>query len=176
MPHRDRREFHKSDAEVAASLLLTLPFDRWRLHFACGRPLRPPLAAHARSVFYSVVEVASGLAQLLHVPGAASAIGIAWRRVGVAPRSPWKKCRSRLRGVLSGSCNRATPPAICWPPSAFSPLPRFGWRPLFFVAAAGAAGAVRAIRVKESEVWNGAATKAGATWAADLSHWKLFLY
>ena len=177
------REFHKSDAQVAASLTLTLAFrplgaflfgllaDRY------GRRL--PLMLDL--VFYSVIEVLSGLAPnftAFLVLRALFGVGMGgeW---GVGASLAMEKVPARLRGVLSGFLQQGYATgnllaAVCY----FLLFPRFGWRPLFFV---GGLPSILAIfvrfRVKESEVWK---KTRSASWGdlrrAILSNWKLFLY
>src|SRR5881409_3772307 len=177
------REFHRSDAEIALSLTLTLAFrpvgafifgllaDRY------GRRL--PLMLDL--VFYSLVEVLSGLA-----PGYASflvlralfgiGMGGEW---GVGASLVMEKVPARYRGVVSGLLQQGYAlgyllAAICY----FFVFPRWGWRPLFFI---GGLPALLALfvryRVKESEVWHQTRHESWAQLGrAIVSHWKLFLY
>ena len=177
------REFHKSDADVAIATWLTLAFrpmgaflfgllaDRY------GRRL--PLMIDL--VFYSVVEVASGLAPnftTFLVLRALFGIGMGgeW---GVGASLTMEKVPPRLRGVLSGFLQQGYAAgnvlaAVCY----FFLFERFGWRPLFFIGGLPALLAVfvRA-RVKESEVWEKTRHESwGQLGRAILSNWKLFLY
>ena len=177
------REFHKSDREIALSILLTLAFrpvgaivfgllaDRY------GRRL--PLMLDL--VFYSVVEVLSGLApsyRTFLVLRALFGIGMGgeW---GVGASLAMEKAPTRLRGVLSGFMQQGYATgnllaAVCF----FLLFPRYGWRPLFFVGGLPALLAffVR-FRVKESEVWERTRHESWSTLGrAIFSHWKLFLY
>src|SRR4029077_14061831 len=132
-------------------------------------------------VFYSVVEVLSGLApdyRTFLVLRALFGIGMGgeW---GVGASLAMEKVPPRLRGLLSGFLQQGYATgyllaAICY----FFLFERFGWRPLFFLGGLPALLALFVrVRVKESEVWE--KTK-HATWGdlarAILSHWKLFLY
>lgn len=177
------REFHRSDAEVAASLTLTLAFrpvgaflfgllaDRY------GRRL--PLMLDL--VFYSVIEVLSGLAPnftTFLVLRALFGIGMGgeW---GVGASLAMEKVPPRLRGVLSGFLQQGYATgnllaAVCF----FFLFPRFGWRPLFFVGGVPALLAVFVrFRVKESEVWKKSRSESwGQLGRAILSNWKMFLY
>ena len=177
------QEFHTSDAAIALSITLTLAFrpvgallfgllaDRY------GRRL--PLMIDL--VFYSVVEVLSGLA-----PGYRSflalralfgiGMGGEW---GVGASLAMEKAPTRLRGVLSGLLQEGYAAgyllaALCY----FLVFPRFGWRPMFFVGGLPALLAlyVRA-NVRESEVWE--RTRHGS-WAelarAIAANWRLFCY
>src|SRR5712692_5028393 len=177
------KEFNKSDAAIALSLTLTLAFrpvgafifgliaDRY------GRKI--PLMADL--VFYSVVEVLSGLAPTYGtflVLRALFGIGMGgeW---GVGASLVMEKVPPRLRGVVSGLLQQGYAAgyllaALCY----FFVFPRWGWRPLFFLGGLPALLAlfVRA-RVHESEVWERTRER---TWQglgrAIAGNWKLFLY
>ncbi len=153
------REFGTSDAAIAFSIALTLAFrpvgafifgllaDRY------GRKL--PLMADL--VFYSVIEVLSGLAPnytTFLVLRALFGIGMGgeW---GVGASLVMEKVPPRLRGVVSGLLQQGYAAGyllavLCY----FFVFPRWGWRPLFFIGGLPALLAlfVRA-RVRESEVW-----------------------
>jgi MFS transporter, SHS family, lactate transporter len=177
------REFHKTDAQVALSITITLAFrpvgafvfgllaDRY------GR--RIPLMLDL--IFYSVVEVLSGLAPnftTFLVLRALFGIGMGgeW---GVGASLAMEKVPARLRGLLSGFLQQGYATgyllaAVCY----FLLFERVGWRPLFFLGGLPALLALFVrVRVKESEVWR--ATK-HESWThlgrALLSHWKLFFY
>src|SRR6266702_1629875 len=177
------KEFGKSDADIAASIGLTLAFrpvgafifgllaDRY------GRKL--PLMIDL--VFYSAVEVLTGLAPsygTFMVLRALFGIGMGgeW---GVGASLVMEKVPVRLRGVVSGLLQQGYAAgyllaALCY----FFVFPRWGWRPLFFIGGLPALLAlfVRA-RVKESDVWRETRQE---TWRglgrAIASNWKLFLY
>src|SRR5436190_22901216 len=177
------KEFGKSDADIAASIGLTLAFrpvgafifgllaDRY------GRKL--PLMLDL--VFYSGVEVLTGLAPnyaTFMVLRALFGIGMGgeW---GVGASLVMEKVPPRLRGVISGLLQQGYAAAyllaaLCY----FFVFPRWGWRPLFFIGGLPALLAlfVRA-RVKESDVWRETRQE---TWRglgrAIVSNWKLFLY
>ena len=177
------REFGRSDADVAFTITITLAFrpvgafifgllaDRY------GRRL--PLMIDL--VFYSVVEVLSGLApdyETFLVLRALFGIGMGgeW---GVGASLAMEKAPSARRGMLSGLLQEGYAvgyllAAVCY----FLVFPRWGWRPMFFVGGLPALLAlfVRA-RVKESEVWE--QTRHGS-WGelgrGIASHWRLFLY
>lgn len=177
------REFHRTDAQVAFSITLTLAFrpvgalvfgllaDRY------GR--RIPLMADL--VFYSVVEVLSGLA-----PSFASflllralfgiGMGGEW---GVGASLVMEKVPPRLRGVFSGLLQQGYAVGyLLAAVSYFFVFPHWGWRPLFFI---GGLPALLALfvryRVRESEVWERSRERTwGGLGRAIVSHWKLFLY
>ena len=177
------QEFHTSDAAIALSITLTLAFrpvgallfgllaDRY------GRRL--PLMIDL--VFYSVVEVLSGLAPSYRsflVLRALFGIGMGgeW---GVGASLAMEKAPTRLRGVLSGLLQEGYAAgyllaALCY----FLVFPRFGWRPMFFVGGLPALLALYVrVNVRESEVWE--RTRHGS-WAelgrAIAAHWRLFCY
>src|SRR6266851_4300110 len=153
------KEFGKSDAAIALSLMLTLLFrpvgafifgllaDRY------GRKL--PLMIDL--VFYSVVEVLTGLAPnytTFLVLRALFGIGMGaeW---GVGASLVMEKVAPRYRGVVSGLLQQGYALGFLLAALCYRTLfPHFGWRPLFFIGGLPALLAlfVRA-RVKESEVW-----------------------
>ena len=188
------KEFGKTDAELALTLTVTLAFrpvgafifgliaDRY------GRRL--PLMIDL--VFYSVVEVLSGLAPnytTFLILRALFGIGMGgeW---GVGASLAMEKVPPRLRGVLSGLLQEGYAvgnllAAVCY----FFLYPFFQshpqmigglspWRPLFFIGGLPALLTLYVrFGVKESEVWE--RTK-HATWGelgrGIASHWKLLLY
>jgi SHS family lactate transporter-like MFS transporter len=177
------KEFHKSDSAIALSITATLAFrpvgaflfglvaDRY------GRRL--PLMIDL--VFYSVVEVLTGLAPnyaTFLVLRALFGIGMGgeW---GVGASLAMEKVPPRLRGVLSGLLQEGYAAGnLLAAISYFFLFQRWGWRPLFFLGGLPALLALFVrFRVKESEVWERSHEK---SWSglgrAILSHWKLFLY
>ena len=176
-------EFHKTIPQVMLTVTITLAFrpvgalifglmaDRY------GR--RTPLMVNL--VFYSVLEVLSGLAPdytTFLVLRALFGIGMGgeW---GVGASLVMEKVPPRWRGVLSGLLQEGYAvgyllAACCY----FIVFPRWGWRPMFFV---GGLPALLALfvryRVKESSVWQKTRQK---NWSglgrAIVSNWKLFLY
>src|SRR5215471_16128967 len=132
------KEFHRTDKEIALSIALTLGFrpvgafifgllaDRY------GRRL--PLMLDL--VFYSVVEVLSGLAtsySAFLVLRALFGIGMGaeW---GVGASLAMEKVPPRWRGLLSGLLQEGYAvgsllAALC----SFLVFPRWGWRPMFFI-------------------------------------------
>jgi MFS transporter, SHS family, lactate transporter len=177
------REFHKSDAQVALSITLTLMFrpvgafifglmaDRY------GRRL--PLMIDL--VFYSAVEVATGFAHSFTtflILRALFGIGMGgeW---GVGASLAMEKVPPRLRGLLSGFLQQGYAlgyllAAVCF----FFVFPRWGWRPMFFIGGLPALlGLFVRFRVKESAVWQKTRHESWRSLAREVaSHWKLFLY
>jgi MFS transporter, SHS family, lactate transporter len=176
-------EFHKTDAQVAFSITITLAFrpvgaflfgllaDRY------GRRL--PLMLDL--VFYSIIEVLSGLAPnftTFLVLRALFGIGMGgeW---GVGASLAMEKVPARLRGLLSGFLQQGYATgyllaALCY----FFLFERVGWRPLFFIGGLPALLAffVR-FHVKESEVWQKTKQESWSQLGRALvSNWKLFLY
>src|SRR5256886_265543 len=177
------KEFGKSDADIAASIGLTLAFrpvgafifgllaDRY------GRKL--PLMLDL--VFYSAVEVLTGLAPnyaSFMVLRALFGIGMGgeW---GVGASLVMEKVPPRLRGVISGLLQQGYAAGYLLAALCYSfVFPHWGWRPLFFIGGLPALLAlfVRA-RVTESDVWRETRHE---NWThlgrAIASNWKLFLY
>lgn len=176
-------DFHTDVPHIALSITLTLAFrpvgaflfgllaDRY------GRRL--PLMLDL--VFYSVIEVLSGLAPnytTFLILRALFGIGMGgeW---GVGASLAMEKVPPRLRGVLSGVLQEGYAvgyllAALCH----YFVFPRFGWRPLFFI---GGLPALLALFVRygvhESEVW---AQTRHPNWRelarGIVSHWRLFLF
>src|SRR5437870_7763506 len=177
------REFGTSDAGVAFSLLLTLLFrpvgalifgllaDRY------GRKL--PLMLDL--VFYSIVEVLSGLAPnyttflVLHALFGIG-MGAEW---GVGASLVMEKVPPRMRGVISGLLQQGYAAGYLLAALGyFFVFPHWGWRPLFFLGGLPALLAlfVRA-RVHESEVWQATRHENWSGLARTIAaNWKLFLY
>src|SRR3989454_12422814 len=153
------KDFHKTDAQLALTITVTLAFrpvgafifglmaDRY------GRKL--PLMIDL--VFFSIVEVLSGLAPnyaTFFVLRALFGIGMGgeW---GVGASLAMEKVPPRWRGVLSGLLQEGYAAgfllaALC----SLVVLPRWGWRPMFFIGGLPALLAIFVrLRVKESEVW-----------------------
>ena len=177
------KEFHRSDAEIAFSITLTLAFrpvgafifglmaDRY------GRRL--PLMLDL--IFYSVVEVLTGFAHsftVFLVLRALFGIGMGgeW---GVGASLAMEKVPPKLRGFLSGMLQQGYAlgyllAAVCF----YFVFPRWGWRPMFFLGGLPALlGLFVRFRVKESEVWEKTRHSDWTHLGREiLSHWKLFLY
>src|SRR5713101_3102542 len=177
------KEFHRTDKEIALSLALTLgflPVGAFIFGLLAGRyGRRLPLMLDL--LFYSVVEVLSGLAPnyaTFMVLRALFGIGMGgeW---GVGASLAMEKVPARLRGMLSGLLQEGYATgyllaAVCY----FFVFPRWGWRPMFFI---GGLPALLALfvryRVEESEVWQRTRHKDWSSLGRGIvSHWKLFLY
>src|SRR5438270_1476712 len=151
------REFHRPDKDIALSLTLTLGFRPVGAFIFClladryGRRL--PLILDL--IFYSIVEVLSGLAPnyaTFMVLRALFGIGMGgeW---GVGASLAMEKVPPRLRGVLSGLLQEGYAAgnllaSLCY----FFVFPRWGWRPLFFIGGLPALLALFVrFKLKESE-------------------------
>jgi len=177
------KEFHRPDADIAFSIFLTLAFrpvgafifgllaDRY------GRRL--PLMIDL--VFYSIVEVLSGLAPTYGSFLALRALfgvgmGGEW---GVGASLVMEKVPPRLRGIFSGILQQGYAAGYLLAALCYSVVfPRWGWRPLFFIGGLPALLALFVrMRVKESEVWKRSRQE---SWSglgrAIVKHWPLFLY
>jgi len=177
------RDFGKDIPALALTITVTLAFrpvgalifgllaDRY------GRRL--PLIIDL--VFYSIVEVLSGLAPdytTFLVLRALFGIGMGgeW---GIGASLAMEKVPPRWRGVLSGFLQEGYAvgyllAACCY----FFVFPRWGWRPMFFIGGLPALLALFVrFRVKESKVWE---KKKAESWAhlgrGIVAQWKLLLY
>ncbi len=177
------KEFHRSDAEVAVALWLTLAFrpvgaflfgliaDRY------GRRL--PLMLDL--VFYSIIEVATGFAPnfaTFLVLRALFGIGMGgeW---GVGASLAMEKVPPRWRGVLSGFLQQGYAlGGLLGALAYFFLFPHWGWRPLFIIGGLPALLAIFVrMRVSESAVWERSRHKNWSALGAGIArHWKLFLY
>ncbi|HEY8148948.1 MAG TPA: MFS transporter [Vicinamibacteria bacterium] len=132
-------------------------------------------------VFYSVVEVLSGLAPdytTFLVLRALFGIGMGgeW---GIGASLAMEKVPPRWRGLLSGFLQEGYAvgyllAACCY----FFVFPRWGWRPMFFIGGLPALLALFVrFRVKESRVWEKSKAESWAHLGRGIvAQWKLFLY
>jgi SHS family lactate transporter-like MFS transporter len=177
------REFHQTDHALALSITLTLVlrpvgafiFGALADKYGRRRPLMLAL------VFYSLIEVLSGLApnyMTFLVLRALFGIGMGgeW---GIGASLAMEAAPARRRGLLSGILQQGYPAgyllaAICY---AFV-FPRFGWRPLFFLGGLPALLALLVrLRVTESDVWKKTRQESWKDLVQVTAlHWKLFLY
>jgi SHS family lactate transporter-like MFS transporter len=177
------KEFHKSDAEIALTITVTLAFrpvgafifglmaDRY------GRKL--PLMIDL--VFFSIVEVLTGFAPnyaTFFILRALFGIGMGgeW---GVGASLAMEKAPKARRGILSGLLQEGYATgyllaAICF----FFVFPRWGWRPMFYIGGLPALLAVFVrYGVQESEVWERTKHRDWSSLGHGIaSHWRLFLY
>ena len=178
------RDFHRSDAQIALVITMTLAFrpvggfvfgmlaDRY------GR--RRPLMINIG--FFAVAEVLTGLAPnytvLLIVRALFGVVmGGQW---GVGASLVMEKAPAGKRGMLSGLLQEGYAAGnVLAALSFFFLYGHLGWRPLFFLGSLPALLLVLLIRfrVQESEVWERSKTQSwGEQWREIASHWKLFLY
>jgi SHS family lactate transporter-like MFS transporter len=177
------KEFHKTDAEMALSLTLTLAFrpvgalifgllaDRY------GRRL--PLMIDL--VFYSVVEVLTGLSpnfSTFLILRALFGIGMGgeW---GVGASLTMEKVPAKWRGVLSGFLQEGYAVGYLLAALAYRfVFPHWGWRPLFFIGGLPALLAVFVrYAVRESEVWQKNKAESWTHLGRGLvAHWPIFIY
>jgi SHS family lactate transporter-like MFS transporter len=176
------RDFHQSVPAIALTLtasLATRPLgaiifgimaDRW------GRRL--PLMIDV--IFYSVIEVFSGLAptyksflllRLLYGIG----MGGEW---GVGASLTMESVPPKIRGILSGLLQEGYAVGYLLAALAYYTVyPRWGWRPMFFI---GGLPALLSLfirsKVKETEAWHQARTDWKQYGAAILGNWRRFLY
>ncbi len=176
-------EFGRSIPDIALTITVTLAFrpvgalifgllaDRY------GRRL--PLMINL--VFYSVLEVLSGLApdyRTFFVCRALFGIGMGgeW---GVGASLAMEKVPPRWRGVLSGVLQEGYAvgyllAATCY----FFVFPHWGWRPMFFIGGLPALLAIFVrFRVKESAVWEKNKAESWSHLGRGIAtQWRLFLY
>jgi SHS family lactate transporter-like MFS transporter len=177
------RDFGVDDKKMALTIFVTLAFrplgaflfglmaDRY------GR--RIPLMTNL--VFYSIVEVASGLAPnftTFLILRALFGIGMGgeW---GVGASLAMEKVPARLRGVLSGFLQQGYAMGNLLAAAAYFLLfERWGWRPLFFIGGLPALLAIFVrMRVKESEVWEKTRHESwGQLFTTIAANGKMFLY
>ena len=180
------REFHKSDAQIALVITMTLAFrpvggfifgyiaDRY------GRRL--PLMINIG--VFAVAEILTGLAPsytaLLVVRALFGIVmGGNW---GVGASLAMEGAPKAKRGMLSGFLQEGYAAGNVLAAVAYFCLyDRIGWRPLFFLGSVPALALVLFIRfrVKESAVWQKSVktrVSAAVQRREIFSHWKLFLY
>jgi MFS transporter, SHS family, lactate transporter len=176
-------EFHRSIKDVALALTASLAFrpvgaaifgfmaDRW------GRRL--PLMLDI--IFYSVIEVLSGLAPnftVFLILRAVYGIGMGgeW---GVGASLAMESAPTRWRGVLSGLVQEGYACGYLIAALAYGAVfPHWGWRPLFFIGGIPALLVlfVRA-KVKEPEAWKTSRTTDWKGYARTIrKNWKRFVY
>jgi len=132
-------------------------------------------------VFFSVVEVLSGLAPnywtfLLLRALFGIGMGGEW---GVGASLAMEKAPRGMRGMLSGLLQEGYATgyllaAVCY----LFVFPHVGWRPMFFIGGLPALLAIYVrVGVRESEVWEKSRSESWSNLGRSIvSHWKLFLY
>jgi SHS family lactate transporter-like MFS transporter len=179
------KEFHRSIPAVALTLTATLamrPVGAFLFGLMADRyGRRLPLMLNI--LFYSVVEVLSGLApsyrtflllRLLYGVG----MGGEW---GVGASLAMESVPTRWRGVVSGILQEGYALGYLLAAVAYwTVFPRWGWRPMFFLGALPALVTILVCaKVKESNAWKtSSASKPswGAYFAAVAANWRRFVY
>jgi MFS transporter, SHS family, lactate transporter len=178
------RDFHKSDAQIALVITLTLAFrpiggfvfGMFADRYGRRRPLMINIGV------FAVAEVLTGLAPnytvLLIVRALFGVVmGGQW---GVGASLVMEKAPAGRRGMLSGLLQEGYAAGnVLAALSFFFLYGRLGWRPLFFLGSLPAVLLVLLIRfrVKESEVWEKSKSQSWSEQFREIaSHWKLFLY
>jgi SHS family lactate transporter-like MFS transporter len=176
------KEFHKSVADLAFTLTATLamrPLGAFIFGWLADRyGRRTPLMIDL--VFYSVMEVASGLAPSYRwflVLRALYGIGMGgeW---GVGAALAMESAPARWRGLLSGMLQEGYAVGYLLAAAAyFFVFPHFGWRPMFFLGGLPALLTlyIRA-KVPESRVWQRSRPAPGAILGAIRRNFRRFLY
>ena len=178
-------EFHKSVAEITLTItasLMTRPVGAVIFGLLADRyGRRLPLIFNV--LFYSVVEVFSGLApsykvffalRLLYGIG----MGGEW---GVGASLAMESVPAKWRGILSGVLQEGYALGNLIAAIAFwTVFPHWGWRPMFFIGGLPALLTlfIRA-KVKESDAWKAAAATHkswGDYFHSVTANWKRFLY
>ena len=176
-------DFGKTVPDIALAISVTLAFrpvgalifglmaDRY------GRRL--PLMIDL--VFFSIVEVASGLAPnytTFLILRALFGIGMGgeW---GVGASLAMEKVPRRWRGLLSGLLQEGYATGYLLAACAyFFIFPAYGWRVMFFIGGAPALLAIFVrLKVKESAVWQKSKHESWSNLGRSIvGHWRLFLY
>jgi SHS family lactate transporter-like MFS transporter len=176
-------DFGKTVPDIALAISVTLAFrpvgalifglmaDRY------GRRL--PLMIDL--VFFSIVEVASGLAPnytTFLILRALFGIGMGgeW---GVGASLAMEKVPGKWRGLLSGLLQEGYATGYLLAAFAyFFIFPAYGWRTMFFMGGAPALLAIFVrLKVKESAVWQKSKHESWSNLGRSIvSHWRLFLY
>jgi len=176
------KEFHKSVADLAFTLTATLamrPLGAFIFGWLADRyGRRIPLMVDL--IFYSVMEVASGLAPSYRwflVLRALYGIGMGgeW---GVGAALAMEAVPARWRGLLSGMLQEGYAVGYLLAAAAyFFVFPHFGWRPMFFLGGLPALLTlyIRA-KVPESRVWERSRPAPGAILGAIRRNFRRFLY
>ncbi|HEY2382024.1 MAG TPA: MFS transporter [Terriglobia bacterium] len=177
------KEFHRTNAEVALTITLTLamrPVGAFLFGLMADRyGRRIPLMIDV--IAFSVLSVATGLAPnfktfLIVRALFGIAMGGEW---GAGASLVMEKVAPKWRGLLSGVLQQGyTTGNLLASLAYFLIVPHFGWRALFFVGGAPALLAFFIRRnVSESEVWERTRRKEWRDlWAVIRANWKVFAY
>ncbi|HEV2488198.1 MAG TPA: MFS transporter [Candidatus Acidoferrales bacterium] len=177
-------DFHESIVKITGAIaasLFTRPIGAFIFGLLADRyGRRLPLVIDI--LFYSVVEILSGLApsysvfialRLLYGIG----MGGEW---GVGASLAMESVPAKSRGIVSGLLQEGYAFGNLLAAIAFWLVyPHFGWRPLFFIGSVPALLTLLILfKVKESETWRQTAKHAdwSAYWRAVAGNWKLFAY
>lgn len=175
-------EFQRSIPAIALTItasLLTRPVGAFVFGLLADRYGRRPVLM-ANIVFYSLMEVLSGLApgytiffilRLLYGVG----MGGNW---GVGASLAIESVPTARRGVVSGFLQEGYATGNLLAALAYYTLfPHFGWRAMFFVGAIPALLTLMiCTRVVESEAWHQSRADWSTYRAAIFGNWRLFLY
>jgi MFS transporter, SHS family, lactate transporter len=179
------RDFHKPIADIAFTLAASLimrPVGAFIFGLMADRyGRRLPLIIDI--LFYSVMEVASGLApnygtflilRFLYGVG----MGGAW---GVGASLAMESVPAKWRGILSGVLQEGYALGNLLAAVAYWTIfPRWGWRPMFFIAVIPALCTLFILlRVEESEAWKATAAQQkgwGDYFREVFANWKRFAY
>src|SRR5215472_7154452 len=179
-------ELHKSDAEIALIITMTMafrPIGGFIFGFLADRyGRRIPLMINTG--VFAVSDILTGLAPnystLLVVRALFGIVmGGCW---GVSASLAMEGAPRHMRGLLSGLLQEGYAAGNVLAAIAyFFLIGPLGWRPLFYLGSVPAIALVLYIkfRVKESEVWKKESQSHRPwreQWREILSHWKLFLY
>ena len=180
------REFHKTDAQIALVITMTMafrPVGGFIFGFIADRyGRRLPLMINIG--VFAIAEILTGLAPsystLIIVRALFGVVmGGNW---GVGASLAMEGAPKGRRGLLSGLLQEGYAAGnVLAAISYFCLFDRFGWRPLFFLGTIPALALVLFIRfrVKESTVWqrrNDAPRTVGDQRREIFSHWRLFVY
>jgi SHS family lactate transporter-like MFS transporter len=177
------REFHRSDAEMAVAITVTLlfrPIGAFLFGLLADRyGRRLPLMMNL--LLFAAAEVATASAgnyrMFLIVRGLFGIImGGMW---GASATLTMEKVPARLRGLLSGLLQQGYAlGSVLAALAYFFLVGRLGWRPLFLLGVLPALLALSVCtRVRESEVWEETrSSNWGELRHSILSNWKIFLY
>lgn len=176
------KEFHRSIADLAFTITATLamrPLGALLFGWLADRyGRRLPLMLDL--IFYSLVEVASGLAPsygwfLLWRALYGIGMGGEW---GVGATLAMEAAPRRWRGLLSGLLQEGYAVGYLLAAAAyFFIFPHFGWRPLFFLGGVPAILALYIrVKVPESPTWERSRPQPGAIIGALRRHFRRFIY